>query len=129
MRNPDAIVVPVPPGATTTALVYGAEGDPVGAALILGHGAGAGQQSPWMVTFARTLSTLGLDVITFNFLYTEQRRRLPERRPLLESCYRAVIDASRLEVESAVGNGTIFRIRLSRKAGRLPVPASPQVAS
>jgi len=101
LRNPDAIVVPVPPGAKTTALVYGAEGDPVGAALILGHGAGAGQQSPWMVTFARTLSTLGLDVITFNFLYTEQRRRLPDRRPLLESCYRAVIDASRLEVESA----------------------------
>src|SRR6185503_6128518 len=101
LRNPDAILVSVPPGATTTALVYGAEGDPVGAALILGHGAGAGQQSPWMVTFARTLSTLGLDVITFNFLYTEQRRRLPDRRPLLESCYRAVIDASRREVDSA----------------------------
>ena len=35
----------------------------------------------------------------------------------------------RLEVESAVGNGTVFRIRLPRKVGRLPLPASPQVAS
>jgi len=35
----------------------------------------------------------------------------------------------RLEVESAVGNGTIFRIRLSRKVGRVPLPTSPQVAS
>jgi predicted alpha/beta-hydrolase family hydrolase len=101
LRNPKAITVPVLPGATTTALVYGAEGHPVGAALILGHGAGAGQQSPWMVTFSRSLSALGLDIITFNFLYTEQRRRLPDRRPLLESCYRAVIEVSRQEVESA----------------------------
>ena len=95
------LTIAVPPGATTTALVYGAEGNPVGAALMLGHGAGAGQQSPWIVTFARTLSALGLEIITFNFLYTEQRRRLPDRRPLLESCYRAAIDAARREVESA----------------------------
>jgi uncharacterized protein len=101
LRNPKTIAVPVRPGAATTALVYGAEGNPVGAALILGHGAGAGQQSPWIVTFGRALSALGLDVITFNFLYIEQRRRLPDRAPLLESCYRAVIDASRQEVESA----------------------------
>jgi predicted alpha/beta-hydrolase family hydrolase len=101
LRNPRAITVPVLAGATTTALVYGAEGHPVGAALILGHGAGAGQQSPWMVTFSRTLSALGLDIITFNFLYTETRRRLPDRRPLLESCYRAVIEVSRQEVASA----------------------------
>jgi predicted alpha/beta-hydrolase family hydrolase len=101
LRNPKAITVPVSPGAATTALVYGAEDHPVGAALILGHGAGAGQQSPWMATFSRTLSALGLDIITFNFLYTEQRRRSPDRNPLLESCYRAVIDASRQQVESA----------------------------
>jgi predicted alpha/beta-hydrolase family hydrolase len=101
LKNPKAITVPVLPGAATTALVYAAEGPPLGAALILGHGAGAGQQSPWMVTFAHTLSARGLDLITFNFLYTEQRRRLPDRKPLLESCYRAVIQAARQEVESA----------------------------
>ena len=101
MRNPEALTVPVLPSAATTALVYGAEQHPVGAALILGHGAGAGQQSPWMVSFSQTLSALGLDIITFNFLYTEQRRRVPDRRPLLESCYRAVIDAARRELASA----------------------------
>ena len=35
----------------------------------------------------------------------------------------------RLEVDSALGSGTVFRIRLPRKPGRVPVPASPQVAS
>jgi predicted alpha/beta-hydrolase family hydrolase len=91
-------------GAATTALVYRAADDRAtasDAALILGHGAGAGQRSTFMVDFARGLSALGIDVITFNFLYTEQGRRIPDRAPALESCYRAVIDASRAEVESA----------------------------
>ncbi|MEO8256873.1 MAG: alpha/beta family hydrolase [Acidobacteriota bacterium] len=101
MRSPDPLTVPVQPGAATTALVYGAAAPPVGAALILGHGAGSGQQSAWMVDIAQALSALGLDVITFNFLYTEQRRKLPDRKPLLESCYRAVIDAVREQSATA----------------------------
>ena len=100
LRNPKSLIVPLA-SAATTALVYGAEDQPASAALILGHGAGAGQDSPWMVSFSRALSALGLDVITFNFLYTEQHRRLPDRGPLLESCYRAVIEAARQEVEAA----------------------------
>jgi len=87
-------------GAATTALVYAAD-DRAVAALILGHGAGAGQHSPFMVEFAQALAALGLDVVTFNFLYTEQQRRLPDRAPVLEDCYRAVIDAVRGSLESA----------------------------
>jgi predicted alpha/beta-hydrolase family hydrolase len=101
LKNPDELVVQVPPSAGTTALIYRAERDRVGAALILAHGAGAGQRSPWIVEFARALSSLGLDIVTFNFLYTEEHRRLPDRKPLLESCYRLVIDASRQELDSA----------------------------
>jgi predicted alpha/beta-hydrolase family hydrolase len=47
------------------------------------------------------LSDLGLDAVTFNFLYTEQKRRLPDRGPVLEDTYRAVIDAVRAQLESA----------------------------
>jgi predicted alpha/beta-hydrolase family hydrolase len=101
LKNPDELKVTVATGADTTALVYAA-GDPaVGAALILGHGAGAGQQSAFMVDFARALSALGLDVVTFNFLYTEQRRHIPDRGPALETCYRAVIDRVRNTVATA----------------------------
>ena len=98
---PRALPVRVPPGATTTALLYAANDTPNKAALILAHGAGAGQQSAFMLDTALALSALGLDVVTFNFLYTEQGRRLPERRPLLEACYLAVIDAIRQNVDSA----------------------------
>jgi predicted alpha/beta-hydrolase family hydrolase len=101
LKNPSELIVRVPPSTPTTALLYRAERDRVGAALILAHGAGASQRSPWIVDFARRLSSLGLDIVTFNFLYTEQHRRLPDRKPLLESCYRSVIDASRQDLDSA----------------------------
>ena len=111
MPSPSELTVSLETGASTTALVYRSVGhrdrpDTVSdagpdAALILGHGAGAGQRSAFMVDFAHALSALGIDVITFNFLYTEQGRRIPDRAPALEACYRAVIDAATASVESA----------------------------
>ena len=111
MPSPSDLTVRLETGATTTALVYAGVkhgGQPatvsdtrVAATLILGHGAGAGQRSVFMVDFAHALSALGVDVVTFNFLYTEQGRRIPDRAPALEACYRAVIDAVQARVETA----------------------------
>ena len=105
MRNPNELSARLQSGgtagATTTALVYAAAERALGATLMLGHGAGAGQRSAFMVDFAHALSALGLDVVTFNFLYTEQRRRIPDRAPALEACYRDVIAAVREAVPSA----------------------------
>ena len=80
----------------TTALVYTASSTstPV-TTLILAHGAGAPQRHPFMIAFARGLSQRGIEVVTFNFLYTEQRRKAPDRMPQLVACFRAVIDAVR----------------------------------
>lgn len=90
---------------TTTGLVYAGAADTPGqrvnAALILAHGAGAGQRHPFIVAFADALSRRGIDVVTFNFLYMEQRRRFPDRAPLLEACYRSVIDVVCRSVPSA----------------------------
>ena len=88
-------------GAAITALVYPSAGPGIGATLILGHGAGAGQQSRFMVDTSHALSRLGLDVVTFNFPYIEQKRRLPDRGPVLEACYRSMVAAMRREVPSA----------------------------
>ena len=103
MKNPSELRVRLDAGAgaATTALVYAAAEPRVDAALILGHGAGAGQRSTFMVDFARALSAMGADVVTFNFLYTEHNRKIPDRAPALEACYRAVIDAVRAEVATA----------------------------
>jgi len=80
----------------TTGVVYPANPSRrLGATLVLAHGAGAGQTSRFMVNFAGGLSARGVDVLTFNFLYTEQKRKLPDRPDVLEACYRAVIEAAR----------------------------------
>lgn len=79
-----------------TALIYPAK--PKGRAgitLILGHGAGAGQLSGFMVSFATELAARGIDAVTFNFSYTENGRHVPDKNDKLEACYVAVIDTVR----------------------------------
>jgi predicted alpha/beta-hydrolase family hydrolase len=66
-----------------------------GRTLVLGHGAGAPQSHPWMVAMAEAIATRGFRVVTFNFLYTEGKRRAPDRPPVLEATWRAAIDAVR----------------------------------
>ena len=101
MKNsPSELQVALETSATTTALVY-TSSQSAAATLILGHGAGAGQRSAFMVNMARALAGLGIDAVTFNFPYTEHGRRIPDRAPILESCYRSVIDAVRSHVPSA----------------------------
>lgn len=83
-----------------TARLYAADGGGA-ATLILAHGAGAGQRHPFMTAFAGALAALGIDVITFDFPYMEQKRRVPDQAPVLEACYRAVVDATRRDGPAA----------------------------
>ncbi len=71
-----------------------------GVTLILGHGAGAGQTSNFIVSFAGGLAARGIDIITFDFLYREQGRRMPDSNDKLEVCYRAVIESVREKMKS-----------------------------
>lgn len=77
-----------------SALVYRAR-DPARVTLILAHGAGAPQTHPFMVDMAGRLAARGIDVVTFNFLYTEQGRKLPDRTATLEATWRAAIASVR----------------------------------
>ena len=88
--------VTLPSGDAVSAMAYPAAGaPPAGTTMILAHGAGAPQTHPFMTAFARLLSARGLDVVTFNFLYMERGRRVPDPKARLEACYRAVIAAAR----------------------------------
>ncbi len=60
--------------------------------LVLAHGAGADQRHRFMVSMARRLSERGVAVVTFDFLYTEQKRKSPDRAPVLEETWRRVLD-------------------------------------
>jgi predicted alpha/beta-hydrolase family hydrolase len=92
IMDPDAIHIGIDERDSVTALLYPAlKGKRAGVTVILGHGAGANQLSGFMVMMARGLAARGLDVITFNFVYKEQGRSIPDPKARLENCYQAVI--------------------------------------
>lgn len=65
------------------------------AALILAHGAGAGQKSAFMVAAARAFVARGITTATFDFPYIAEGRKVPDRGPVLEAAWRdAVADAT-----------------------------------
>jgi predicted alpha/beta-hydrolase family hydrolase len=95
---PDKMRIEVAPNQEVTALLYTAgKPDLAGVTVILGHGAGADQNSDFMTRFATGLAVRGVNVVTFNFLYTEQGRRVPDANKALEACFRAVIEHVRHE--------------------------------
>ena len=61
--------------------------------LILAHGAGAPLSHEFMAFFARSLAETGVRVIRFNFLYMEAGKKAPDRAPVLDETYRAVLAA------------------------------------
>jgi predicted alpha/beta-hydrolase family hydrolase len=63
--------------------------------VILAHGAGNDMTSPFLVTIQEGIATHGWACLRFNFPYTERRSKAPDRAPVLEACYRAVVAAVR----------------------------------
>ena len=68
-----------------------------GGTVVLAHGAGADMNHEFMEVFARGLAEFDLKVYRFNFLYTEQKRKAPDRQPVLEDTYGEVVEAIRAE--------------------------------
>ena len=60
--------------------------------LVLAHGAGAGQHHPFMTAMAARLAARGITVVTFDFPYVHEGRKVPDRAPALEACFAAVAD-------------------------------------
>ncbi|TCI02985.1 alpha/beta hydrolase [Corallincola luteus] len=66
------------------------------ARMIMAHGAGAGMNSEFMAQMASLVTAQGIEVIRFNFPYMvkmidEQRRRPPDRMPILIAAFNQVM--------------------------------------
>lgn len=83
--------VPTPHGDVTVAF----DGPERGPLLILAHGAGSDLTHPFMEEVARGLGDRGIRVCRFNFPYSEAGRKAPDRAPVLEEAYLAVIEGVR----------------------------------
>ena len=122
LKSPSELRIPLEAERAPRRSPTPADSSAFGAALVLGHGAGAGQRSAFMVDFARAISALGVDVVTFNFPYTEQSRRIPDRAPVLEACYRAVMMLRARSAPAAAQARSVHRRQVdgreNRHAGR-----------
>jgi uncharacterized protein len=67
-------------------------------ALVLAPGAGAGMRHEFMQFFAERLAQ-DRRVVRFDFLYMERGRRAPDKQPVLEETYRAVVRYVRDELK------------------------------
>ncbi len=100
--------------STLWAVPPGYRSDP-GTAVILAHGAGADMKHEFMFDFQERLTKAGHLTVLFNFPYKEQGRRAPDRRPRLESTYRAVVE----ELRSSRLNPTRLFIGGKSMGGRI----------
>ncbi len=83
---------PGDPDTTVAAALYvPADDRNLDALLVLAHGAGAGHLHPFMTGYAGGLANRGVTVVTFNFPYLEQRRKTPDRAPMLEDAFRRAV--------------------------------------
>lgn len=65
------------------------------ATLVLGHGAGGDRSQESLVLLQTALARADVRSLVFNFPYSEAKRRVPDRMPVLERAYRAALEDAR----------------------------------
>jgi uncharacterized protein len=103
---PDELTIPFGTAPPLSALRYAAA-DPDAPVLALAHGAGAGQRSPFMSAFAEAMRARGVTTVTFDFPYIQHRRRAPDRPPVLEAAWRAVVDGITVRLKADTTGNTV----------------------
>ncbi len=73
--------------------------------VVLAHGAGAPLGSDFMRVMAEELGERDVRVCRFNFVYMDLGKKAPDRQPVLEETYNAVLDEVRGDHETVVLGG------------------------
>ena len=92
---------------TTSALVeasgdVGGVGGVGGGVFVCAHGAGGSMEDSSMVALSEALRARHVDVVRFNFLYSEKGMKRPDRMPKVIDCYTAVVERVRKELAPRV---------------------------
>ena len=121
-----AFEIPGAAGASLAAVGYAA-GD-AAPLLVLAHGAGAGQQSAFLVEFAQAMISRGIGVVTFDFPYMRRGARAPDRPAVLEETWRIVLRHVLGERPEAAGRvvigGKSMGGRIASQVLAAPIPAA-----
>ena len=89
-----------------------------GPALVVGHGAGAGMDHPFIVGFCDALPDAGIAALRFNFPYIEAGRRSPDTTANAIAAYRAVFDVAteRADGRDVLAGGKSYGGRIASMA-------------
>jgi predicted alpha/beta-hydrolase family hydrolase len=90
---------------TVSGAVHRAAAPGLGVTVVVAHGAGTRFDHPFLVAYANGLAGRGVHAVRFNFPYTERGRGGPDPAPVLEACYRAVLETVR--ADATLGGGRI----------------------
>ena len=94
----------IPVGDATTTAIYEPASSSAPATLILGHGAGGNMHGTGMQSLADALRVRGLNIVRFNFLYSERKSRRPDPMPKVQECFARVVE----HVKSELGLSDVF---------------------
>jgi len=95
MAEAEHLTIAVNESESVTAMLYpAARKNRARVTIVLGHGAGADQMSGFMRMVASGFAARGLDAMTFNFIYKEKLKSVPDPKAKLEACYQAIINAA-----------------------------------
>src|SRR5262249_18073777 len=86
-------------GGQVAGIVTPAAVAPTGTVIVLAHGAGGNMATPLLLDVAEDLAQDGIATVRFNFPYTQRGDRRPDPAPVLEACYRAVLEQVRSDPE------------------------------
>jgi predicted alpha/beta-hydrolase family hydrolase len=90
----------VPVGEDQTSALFDPAAAPLdGSLLVLGHGASTNMEHRGMAGYAGEFTARGLNVVRFNFLYTEKKKGPPDRMPRLMETFAAVVEKARQELQ------------------------------
>lgn len=91
--------VPIAPGHEVSAVVVlpDRSGARAQTLVVLAHGAGNDMHSAFLSAVHTGLAARGFAVVKFNFPYKERGGRAPDPAPVLEACYRRVLETVRAD--------------------------------
>ena len=97
-----------------------------GPALVVGHGAGAGMDHPFIVGFCEAIAEEGVAAMRFNFPYLEAGRRSPDGPANAIAAFRAAFDAAVAKAggRPVFGGGKSYGGRIASMAAAEGMPAA-----
>ncbi len=85
------VAFPVGEHGTTSGILTKPAGEIKRLGIVLAHGAGNDMTHALMAAFSEGLARAGYPVLRFNFLYTERKRKAPDKEPLLTAAWAAAV--------------------------------------